>query len=361
MASCELSQLANELKKLHKQDLINYIVLKKLPENVSVLSESVVKFLEGNAEQDVFYETHTDQAKSNKSGVCTETTCELIRADLKIANIRADSQTRLVLELEKSIDQLNIIIKLLQEKLEFQVNRSATKSKQNISNVNGATTSNSGSAEAVGRRTAATTTSTQKVSPPPPHGTDHQYESTRTRGMPTRYQKSIEATNSTKIINTVVDGVAQNGLQQRNYITAQQVAGAVLETKSQQIINDLTIPVETQNNSAWSVVQKNKKHRKTITGTGLNCKLKAAPSYVYFHVYRLDPSCTEQDLKSYLSTIFPEVMCYKLDSKYPSEYSSFKVGVFENHATNIMDSTIWSPGTKINKFFYRKREILREK
>lgn len=64
-----------------------------------------------------------------------------------------------------------------------------------------------------------------------------------------------------------------------------------------------------------------------IVGTGMSSAtaktytLKAAPTLSYFHVYQLDPSTTEKNLVCYLKIIimFPEVICNKLESKYPDK------------------------------------------
>lgn len=150
-------------------------------------------------------------------------------------------------------------------------------------------------------------------------------------------------------------------------IGRQQVAIAVDRAVEQTKINDI---LSLCNNSKdrdeadpWITVEREGRRKKsrTIVGTGnaSNAKtkfIKAAPSMTYFHVFKLDPSVTAEDIVHYLRPQFPEATCNKLTSKYPDEYSSFKVGVFENNASMFLEPSRWATGTRINKFFHPRKK-----
>lgn len=69
-------------------------------------------------------------------------------------------------------------------------------------------------------------------------------------------------------------------------------------------------------------------------------KLKAVSSFTYYHVYQVHPNTYQDDLVDYLKKAFQEATCEKLDSKYPDEYPSFKVGIFENNKNKFLQPSI---------------------
>lgn len=92
--------------------------------------------------------------------------------------------------------------------------------------------------------------------------------------------------------------------------------------------------------------------QRTMVGSGDDvCGIAAVPSLNYYHVYRLSPTTSVDELQNYLKTSFPEVTCEKLQSRHPDEYSSFKVGISETNIDSFLDPSKWAKGTRINKFF----------
>lgn len=81
------------------------------------------------------------------------------------------------------------------------------------------------------------------------------------------------------------------------------------------------------------------------------CHLKAAMTYNYWHVYKLDPNTTAGDLKDYLKREFPEVLVENLKSRNPEEYASFKIAVSERNRDSIRKPSLWPAGVRINRFF----------
>lgn len=109
----------------------------------------------------------------------------------------------------------------------------------------------------------------------------------------------------------------------------------------------------------WRTVEsrrrKSKKHNGIIgkdnnTGGGL----KAVEKKTQIYISRLHPDTTLSDVTEFLKEKFPEVKCEKGQSKYPENYSSFKITIDENHFDLIMNPDLWPRGIYINKFFRSK-------
>lgn len=107
----------------------------------------------------------------------------------------------------------------------------------------------------------------------------------------------------------------------------------------------------TMKKDGWVTQQRRKK---PIYGTATNTQIKASIKYIDFHVYRLEPQTTEEEVKNYLqSNEITTVKCAKMISKYPEEYASFKVSVPENLADKIQHPDTWPRHTCINRFLDR--------
>lgn len=90
---------------------------------------------------------------------------------------------------------------------------------------------------------------------------------------------------------------------------------------------------------------------------GGNCRLKPAVNYDHWHLYRLDPRTTEEDVVDYLKLEFPEVLVDKLKSRNPDVYASFKVSVSGQNRDNIRKPTLWPRGVRINRFFLPRKSL----
>lgn len=83
-----------------------------------------------------------------------------------------------------------------------------------------------------------------------------------------------------------------------------------------------------------------------------------AERYSYFHVCYLDPKLNDRDLMSYLKDCnITQVKCEKLNSKFPDEYSSFKIGVPYSQVETIKNPEIWPEGVSINRFFQKRQQL----
>lgn len=321
--------IESDLRKLTKQDLINYIVLRRMPDSTVCLGEARLNFLKGRAEDT----DHLNRTVVGENDECMETSCILVRCDLRVARVEVESHKRLTSELGTQIEQLNTIISLMKSNHKSEVNRSIEPRKQNN---NGPTTSTRlGSSDRAAKRSA---NSREAAAP--------------TSGVPVLQQ---QGTTSTSSLSCEKLNASNNRVPTGQVVTRQQLASAISEAESRSIMGVPVNPPEREETNWRTVTNKRRRHHKAITGTGTNCTIKAVPSLTYYHIYRLDPACTETDIKNYLISLIPEVTCEKLQSRRADEYSSFKIGVNDSHSENITDPTLWPPGTKISKFFHLRK------
>lgn len=112
--------------------------------------------------------------------------------------------------------------------------------------------------------------------------------------------------------------------------------------------SDKTVTLNISNN-------KINKRKTVVYGTAdTNCTIKAVSRYKHFHVFRLDPELSTDVLADYIRTKnVPGARVEKLKSKYPDEYSSFRVSVPDSHANDILDPSFWPKNTCVNRFFFR--------
>nr|CAI5827518.1 unnamed protein product [Callosobruchus analis] len=75
----------------------------------------------------------------------------------------------------------------------------------------------------------------------------------------------------------------------------------------------------------------------------------AVPNMSYFHVSRVHPDTTQENMVEFLKDDFPEVVCDKISAKYPDLYSSFKVGLYATNAEKFLVASTWTTGTRINE------------
>lgn len=85
--------------------------------------------------------------------------------------------------------------------------------------------------------------------------------------------------------------------------------------------------------------------------------IRAAVTYRFFHVTKLDPKTTAEDLKRFLQADLPEVRVDKLDSLHPDSYSSFKIGISEESESKVLDPSFWPSGSRVNRFFHARKKF----
>lgn len=119
-------------------------------------------------------------------------------------------------------------------------------------------------------------------------------------------------------------------------------------------INNPSANTEAAKKDEWQI-QKGKKRRtiSTIYGKDNESNIKAAIRYKHLYVNRLEPNLSDTKLEEYLNTKgLTNVKCTKMNSKYPEEYSSFKVSVPIQLTELARDPNIWPENVCINPFFH---------
>lgn len=121
----------SELKRLKKDDLIRIIMYKKVPSDI-VLSEKVVDFInvtEKPTENVGFYDYSSDSTP-NLGNRNQEMSILALKCDLRVARIEVDSSKKIISELERSVNNQELIINLLKKGQNQKVIQENTKGKQ---------------------------------------------------------------------------------------------------------------------------------------------------------------------------------------------------------------------------------------
>lgn len=140
--------------------------------------------------------------------------------------------------------------------------------------------------------------------------------------------------------------------QNQNKITKKDVATALESVNAMNKTKD--------DKDGYTTVRYKKRMNKSSVVGSMNDfstnKLKAMDNLAFLHVYKMHRDITTEDLTEYLRTMFPEVICDKMKSKYPQYYSAFKVTIYRSNLEAAMSPSIWPAGTVIDRFFHKLAE-----
>ncbi|KAG8253006.1 hypothetical protein J6590_043998 [Homalodisca vitripennis] len=96
--------------------------------------------------------------------------------------------------------------------------------------------------------------------------------------------------------------------------------------------------------------------KKFITGTAADDNLSVAEKKLFLFVSRLRPHIESKDLEKYIKDKKEaDYIVEKLTSKFPQEYSSFKVGVPSSLYNEIYHSSFWPKNIYVTKFLTKRR------
>lgn len=349
MAALDSGVLISELNKLKKQELIEVMVNNILPVNVT--SRVILEFV-----------------KKNKK-------CEVCCENLNIATFSYDSSDTVIGKvnmgnvevkyLKELCEQKDLLIKSQQLTVEALLEQITLMRKATLDNNEIPKPIIEVPSTGIPNKFRHLDTPAEKGSINPcklaSSGSQHQKAQHKTQPRITTRKSSHKNENFER---------THKGRQPINHndkISQPQMSKAVMEALQKQTMQDLIDVNVNKNESEWnSMSYGRKRHNKlTVVGTGTlstgsnSCKLKAVPILTYFHVYQLDPGTTDTDMLSYLKSLFPEVTCDKLESRYSDRYASFKVGVQAQNTDSLTQPNIWPEGTKIRKFFHLRRRPLK--
>lgn len=172
-------------------------------------------------------------------------------------------------------------------------------------------------------------------------------------------QTSTESNNSsiqTNInLNTVSD--KNSSLYSTMIRTSSNSNSSIKKKNNSNSISDKNTP-QAISEGGFTMVKNRKSRRmdRSIVGSGMadDMLIKGVPKYGYLHVCKLDPTLKSEKLARYLDNKgFTGVICEKLESKRPKEYSSFKLTVPAQQFENIKNPNLWPEGSRISHFLFR--------
>ncbi|KAK9680742.1 hypothetical protein QE152_g38853 [Popillia japonica] len=164
-----------------------------------------------------------------------------------------------------------------------------------------------------------------------------------------KYNVSYSKTTKTKAIDTA--DVTKKGTD-KNISDAGNIQSG---TETNRLLDmEINRPPNTDKNN-WKVATRQRQQLPIVRGSATeSTNIKAATKYAHFHVYRLEPNSSSEDLEAYLKSKKVEnVKCLKVTSKRPEEYSSFKVTVPSRLENLILDPMTWPQDVCVNRFLSR--------
>lgn len=366
MADIDVVVVASELSKLRKQDLIDFIIHNTLPENVS--SDVLLKYTKKS--RNVCEKCSETLDSTVSSGDSAETVMEsgensrleitylkelCVQKDIIIRNQQVTIET-----LVEQKNLLNNVSLLFQSQNLVKSPIVTPVEHEEIRRIDGPRNLPQCEQEPI-QLPASVECSVNKSARPSGNAvlkTQRRKQMSNTSNT-TQWNAASTTNHTTDGALTTTDiHAGKEPASARNLTSLTELSRAVLEAEQQQKLKEIIHLND--DDSHWQKVSYKRKDRNkpTLVGTGLDiCAggLKAVPSLTYFHVYQLDPKTKDSDLMLYLKTMFSEVTCERLDSKYPDIYASFKVGIFDKNIDNFLKPNIWPEGTKINKFFHIRK------
>lgn len=121
--------------------------------------------------------------------------------------------------------------------------------------------------------------------------------------------------------------------------------------------NGAIIKVDDTNNNGWTEVRKNNRRSNAIKKGGNNSisSLKAVERRKFLHVWRLNKSTTEEDLREHIKATLgrdSEITIEKLKPKTERDYASFRVGVTLSNFEKLCDPEIWPINVEYSEWIW---------
>lgn len=302
-----MQSIANKLLKFSKNELVDIIINRSLPDSVSDCES--LQYIKGNKCEKCVKDPEEVFHDSVESPGCTLPECKQLKRECVFLTQQLSTKDRLITHLEGRINDQAILIDLYKTSTKSQIITTAPSQRQ--------------------RETHQTTAEQMTPSSGP---------SNKSTGTAETFPNSTNLSNYNRLPTRGNDKVSFEQQQSQAF----------------PIVKDLPSDGFTE------VVGRRKRNllrtNKPITGLKADTsELVASRSLAFLHVYKLDPKYTEEDLTRYLKQSFPEVTCEKLNSRYPNYYSSFKVIINEEYLTTAMSPEFWPKGVCVNRFFHKRR------
>lgn len=146
----------------------------------------------------------------------------------------------------------------------------------------------------------------------------------------------------------------------RSIFSSRQVNAAILEAKSQNVINSVQQLEENSKekdidivSDGWSQVNRRKNRKFLVGNTDGPCEVETVPRLVALHVTRLKPATKPEDLKKFLEKSLAGVECHAHASKQPEIYGSMKVIIKRELLKDAWKREVWPNGALVSFFVNR--------
>ena len=313
MAPSDIQQIISKLNRLNKNELIEIIVNRKVPDSLldcPHLKYIFTKFCDKCGETSANNEIFADAVDSLAENGCQSYTCIRQKAELESKNSEFFTLNKLISQFEARVKDQEEIIKLLK-----------------ICNnpKNGPI---------------------QQSFKPPPTGnnnTNKQLPPLPSLQIPT--QSKSNNTQARDVSNKSNQNNIGQGPTIKNLFTNSQVKKGIDSAMTSININKNRHPNNNKN--------------KPLIGTGQladdSTRIKSIPKLGYLHAYRFHPETTTNDLQKHLSKSMPEVD-FKCELWNKKEHSaSFKIAFPIKDVDKVYASHIWPAGIAVRRFrFIRK-------
>ena len=331
MAPNEIDVLTAKLNRLNKSDLIEIIVCRKVPENLTnspyldyiTLKQCVTCGIRGNE----IAPTNLDNTIL-ESDECQISSCIRNKVELECKHSELISINRLNVQLEARINDLEEIIRLLKMN-EGLPNKKTNFTNSSNSNEGTILTSNACSYSQSAKQKSEQNVSTPRVFLPPSQPKNHVKQAGSQQNKP--------FTSNNKQIS-----------QQKHVFTNSQIAAAIdgaTPSNKPADMNNFSRPISASKN-------------KPIIGTGkCNLNIQIVPKQGYLHAYRFSPATTVEDLQNHLKSTAPDIdfTCSVWNKKEHS--MSFKIIFPIKDVQRVYDTNIWPEGVAVQRFRFPKQNF----
>lgn len=301
-----------ELNKLTKKEIINILVLKKIPDSVnsnSVISDFFEKYITNsvtvNVSKNLLINSDT---RSHEN--CSKIECMKNQIQCQFWDRENKLLTQTINHLEKRL--------VSQEEL---INYLKTDKNKNQ------------------------TTMVKKLTPSVSSIPNRNCEQiTETSIGVNRYSPTLDIPCSSTTAVSYSDKVQSNSTKT---LSDKPLSEKNTSTLSQAPVIKNSLPVN-RNNSYTN-------RRKPVIGTNKNTtKVSAVPKMGYLHVYRLNPSTTIENLKECLHETAPHIK-FEFKELHKSEFTcSYMVSFPITYVKDVYDPEIWPEGAVVNRFTFHK-------
>lgn len=331
--------LISELNKVNKKDLINILVYRKVPSNVTLndtLSDYFNKLClisgkDDKIEDELFHDTADDIVYMCDKPKCIKNSvqCEAYRNEVLLLKTT-------IHHLEGRIKDQGVIIDLLQ----INDNRIANNNKQHFSGPSQPSSGLTTNAKRSDKNNSGKDNGNCKYNREPNQVNCRSACESGNRKVSDNVKSP--SSSSSRVMQNALSTV--NGQQQQKpKITLHEVNSAVNDAVRNTLrpFSNLTV-----------------RNRKPIIGSSLNSSVTAVPKRGYLHVYRLSPQTSADALLQYLKGTAPEID-FTCESLYCGDKSSsFKVSFPIERVNDVYEPNIWPTGSCVRRFIFKKSTII---